>query len=214
MRIVWTKFFLSCGTGILTGAILLTACSHSSKTPREPASSLASGASPTDVARESEEPLTRRESSRSRSYFDWPVDEARLTRGFFTRPQGKARRPHFGIDLAAPKGTRILAAHDGVVIYVGKDFRGFGRMILIEGRRGWSSLYAHLSEALVREGERVRQGDLIARMGRTGRATGVHLHFEIRKDKRPVDPLQYLPNGSRIPIPDLDQTTSGEEEAI
>jgi murein DD-endopeptidase MepM/ murein hydrolase activator NlpD len=126
-------------------------------------------------------------------FFDWPVDEARMTRGFSLDPTGKRRRPHLGIDLAAPKGTRILAAHDGLVVYAGKDFKGFGKMILIEGKNQWATLYAHLTKALVSEGDVVRQGDLIGQMGRTGRASGVHLHFEIRKDKTPVDPLSYLP---------------------
>lgn len=126
--------------------------------------------------------------------FDWPVDEARMTRGFFLKdPRGHSRRPHFGIDLAAPKKTPIYAAHNGTVIYVGREFRGFGRMIMIEGKGGWATLYAHLSKARVKEGQSVRQGDLIGDMGRTGRATGVHLHFEIRKQSGPVDPMLFLP---------------------
>lgn len=126
--------------------------------------------------------------------FDWPVDEARMTRGFFLKdPRGRTRRPHLGIDLAAPKKTPIYAAHSGTVIYVGKEFKGFGRMIMIEGKGGWATLYAHLSKARVKEGQSVRQGDLIGDMGRTGRATGVHLHFEIRKRSGPVDPMLFLP---------------------
>lgn len=126
--------------------------------------------------------------------FDWPVDEARMTRGFFLKdPRGRSRRPHLGIDLAAPRKTPIYASHSGTVIYVGREFRGFGRMIMIEGKGGWATLYAHLSKAKVKEGQSVRQGDLIGEMGRTGRATGVHLHFEIRKQSGPVDPLEYLP---------------------
>ena len=133
------------------------------------------------------------------SYFEWPVDQARLTRGYFIKPaRGKSKRPHLGIDLAAPKGTSIYASHDGTVIYVGKQFKGFGRMIMIEGKSGWASLYAHLTKAHVKEGMQVRQGDLIGDMGRTGRATGVHLHFEIRKQSGPVDPLKFLPMSPRF----------------
>lgn len=132
------------------------------------------------------------QSKETRPFIDWPVDRARLTRGFFTN----RRRPHLGIDLAGPRGTPVLSAHHGVVIYAGRDFRGFGKMLIIEGENGWASLYAHLDQILVQEGQRVSQGSSIAKMGNTGRSTGPHLHFELRKDKVPVDPLVYLPGGS------------------
>ncbi len=128
------------------------------------------------------------------SDFDWPVDDARMTRGFLPNK----RKPHLGLDLAAPKGTPILASKGGMVIYVGREFRGFGKMILIESGDGWATLYAHLDSILVAEGKKVRQGEVLGAMGRTGRATGVHLHFEIRKDRGPVDPLPLLPNGNRV----------------
>lgn len=121
--------------------------------------------------------------------FDWPVDRARMTRGFLPNK----RRPHLGIDLAAPRGTPILAAQGGTVIYAGREFRGYGKMVLIESGDGWATLYAHFDKILVSEGQRVRQGEVIGAMGRTGRATGVHLHFEIRKNRGPVDPLPLLP---------------------
>lgn len=128
------------------------------------------------------------------AYFQWPVDQARMSRGF----NPKLRKPHWGIDLAAPKGTPILAAHDGVVIYTGREFRGFGKMVMIEGGKGWATLYAHFSKITAREGQRVRRGDVIGEMGRTGHATGNHLHFELRSEQGPVDPLDYLPNGSAV----------------
>lgn len=131
-------------------------------------------------------------------YFDWPVFEARMTRGYFTKAKKRRGRPHWGIDLAAKKGTPILAAHDGMVLYVGREFRGFGRLIMIEGRSGFATLYAHLSRSRVRVGERVKQGQTIGDMGNTGRSTGVHLHFEIRRRSGPIDPLQYLPGGAKI----------------
>jgi len=122
--------------------------------------------------------------------FDWPVDSARMTRGFLPNK----RRPHLGIDLAAPKGTPILAAQGGTVIYAGREFRGYGKMILVESGNGWATLYAHFDKILVSEGQKVRKGEILGAMGRTGRATGVHLHFEIRKNRGPVDPLPLLPN--------------------
>jgi murein DD-endopeptidase MepM/ murein hydrolase activator NlpD len=123
--------------------------------------------------------------------FDWPVDRARLSRGFST----KGRRPHMGIDLAAPRKTPVYAAHQGMVIYAGRDFRGFGNMILIESGLGWATLYAHLEKILVSESQKVKMGEPIGLMGSTGHSTGPHLHFEIRKNKGPVDPLLYLPGG-------------------
>jgi murein DD-endopeptidase MepM/ murein hydrolase activator NlpD len=127
--------------------------------------------------------------------FEWPVDRARLTRGFLPKTRTR-HRAHYGIDLAAPKGTPIYAAQDGVVIYVGTGFTGYGRMIMIEGKEGFATLYAHLSKFGTHEGARVVKGQAIGAMGRTGRASGNHLHFEIRKDKGPIDPLIYLPSTS------------------
>lgn len=121
--------------------------------------------------------------------FDWPVDRARMTRGFLP----KKRKPHLGIDLAASRGTPILASQNGTVIYAGREFRGYGKMVLIESGNGWATLYAHFDKILVAEGQKVHQGEVIGSMGRTGRATGVHLHFEIRKDRGPIDPLPLLP---------------------
>ncbi len=126
--------------------------------------------------------------------FDWPVDRARLSRGFLPNK----KRPHLGIDLAGPKGTPILSAQSGSVVYAGRDFRGFGKMVLIESGHGWATIYAHLDKITVREGQQVAQGELLGTMGRSGHATGVHLHFEIRKDKGPVDPLPLLPSGRSI----------------
>ncbi len=123
--------------------------------------------------------------------FDWPVDRARLTRGFDVAK----RRPHLGIDLAGPRKTPVYASHNGMVIYAGRDFRGFGKMILIETGTGWATLYAHLDAILVSEGQKVNRGSTIALLGNTGRSTGPHLHFELRRDKAPVDPLMYLPGG-------------------
>lgn len=127
--------------------------------------------------------------------FDWPVDESRLSRGYFLKdPRGRKKRPHLGIDLANRRGTAIYASHTGRVIYVGSGFRGYGRMIMIEGPSGdYATLYAHLAKAKVKQGLWVKQGDRIGDMGNTGRSTGTHLHFEIRTLQGAVDPLSFLP---------------------
>lgn len=122
--------------------------------------------------------------------FDWPVDEARMTRGFLL-----GKRSHWGLDLAAAKGTPILAAERGVVIYTGHGFHGYGNLIVIEHNEEWATLYSHLDKITVQEGATVERGQKIGKMGRTGRATGVHLHFEIRHNRQPVNPLTYLPEG-------------------
>ena len=125
--------------------------------------------------------------SHKKNFFDWPVDRARLTQKF-------KRHKHLGIDLAAEAGTPILAAHDGIVVYTGNDYSGFGLLIIIESKTNeWGSFYGHLRKISVEEGDIVSQGTPIGEMGNTGRSSGVHLHFEIRKNKIPQDPLSFLP---------------------
>lgn len=122
--------------------------------------------------------------------FQWPVEEARLSRGFQL-----GRRHHWGLDLANRRGTKIMAAEAGTVIYTGKGFRGYGKLIVIEHNGEWATMYSHLDKIEVQEGQQVRQGESIGKMGNTGRAHGVHLHFEIRQNRQPVNPLAFLPSG-------------------
>ncbi len=124
----------------------------------------------------------------------WPVKSVKLNRGY--RPGND--RNHQGVDLGGPKGAPILAAHEGVVVYTGRDFRGYGNMVLIEYNNEWATLYGHLNEIVVDEGRIVKPGDPIGSMGRTGRASGVHLHFELIREKNPVDPLPYLTRSSHM----------------
>lgn len=123
-----------------------------------------------------------------RPVFRWPV-EGTLTRGFVNTSDAK----HLGLDIAAPNGTPIRAAADGVVVYSGDEIPGYGRMVILDHGSGWATCYAHNSANLVRANDRVRAGDLIARVGETGRATGPHLHFEVRRNQIAVDPLPLLP---------------------
>lgn len=143
-----------------------------------------------------ENPL--RDSQLHATLFDWPVDSARLSRGFLPRGTKKKKKPHLGIDLAAPRGTPILAAQNGVIIYTGREFKGYGKMIMIENGNGWATLYAHLDKFFVTEGQKVRRGEVIGAMGNTGRSTGSHLHFEIRRQSGPIDPLPFLPAGIEL----------------
>jgi murein DD-endopeptidase MepM/ murein hydrolase activator NlpD len=119
----------------------------------------------------------------------WPVDRAELSQEF--RP---FRNPsHEGIDLRGRRSTPIRAAHDGWVRYRGNRYSGYGHMVILEHSDQWATLYAHLHKIGVRPGQFVRQGEVIGTMGRSGRATGVHLHFEVLENKIPVDPLDHLP---------------------
>jgi murein DD-endopeptidase MepM/ murein hydrolase activator NlpD len=104
----------------------------------------------------------------------------------------RGRRHHDGIDIGAPFGSQVRAAAGGAVVYVG-SLRGYGRMIIILHDGGFSTVYAHNARQSVRAGARVRRGDLIATVGRTGRTTGPNLHFEVRRNNIAYDPLALLP---------------------
>lgn len=122
--------------------------------------------------------------------YSWPARGA-MTSGYGPR----WGRMHRGIDIAAPTGTPIVAAAPGVVTYAEWNSGGYGYLVEIEHPNGSITVYAHNSEILVRKGQEVSQGELIAKMGSTGRSTGPHLHFEIHpKDSGAVNPMAYLPS--------------------
>lgn len=126
--------------------------------------------------------------------FQWPVHGAVLSQKFRPKKKSPYRRIHQGIDLAAKKNTPIYAVDHGIVTYAGHGRTGYGRLVVIQHIDGrYHSYYAHLSRYKVERGDVVRKGDVVGLMGRSGRATGVHLHFEIRKDTLAVNPLDYLP---------------------
>jgi murein DD-endopeptidase MepM/ murein hydrolase activator NlpD len=99
---------------------------------------------------------------------------------------------HDGVDIAAPLGTPIRAIESGEVIY-SDQLRGYGNIVIVRHADGLVSVYAHNESNLVREGQMVSRGETIGRVGSTGRVTGPHLHFEIRKNNTAQDPLLYLP---------------------
>jgi murein DD-endopeptidase MepM/ murein hydrolase activator NlpD len=124
----------------------------------------------------------------------WPVANPIINRGF--KVGGK--RDHLGLDLKGRRNDEIFAAHDGYVVYAGNKFKGYGKMIILEYDGGWATLYAHLNKHKVKTGQEVKAGELIGLMGRTGRASGVHLHFELLKNKEPIDPLPLLDRNGQI----------------
>lgn len=96
------------------------------------------------------------------------------------------------MDLAGKKGSPIFAVNKGRVIYQGQRFSGYGKMVMIKHANGVTSLYSHLNKIFVNAGQIVTGGQLVGTMGRTGRATGVHLHFELMQNMEPVDPEKYI----------------------
>ena len=112
-----------------------------------------------------------------------------MVEGFGTGPEGTHND---GINIAAPRGAAIEATDGGVVAYSGNELRGYGNLILIKHPQGWISAYAHCDLILVKPGQKVARGQVIARVGSTGNVGEPQLHFELRRGKKPVDPREYL----------------------
>jgi murein DD-endopeptidase MepM/ murein hydrolase activator NlpD len=123
-----------------------------------------------------------------------PVD-GKLLSGFGAKASGLHND---GINIAAPAGTVVRAAENGVVAYAGNELRGFGNLLLVKHDDGWMTAYAHNSELLVRRGDRVARGQPIAKVGSTGNVVTPQLHFELRRGKAAVDPTQYLDRELRV----------------
>ena len=120
--------------------------------------------------------------------FLWPV-KGKIISNFGPKKGGLNND---GINIAAPTGTSVIAADNGVVAYAGNELRGFGNLLLIRHADGWVTAYAHNEKLLVKRGEKVKRGQTIAQIGSTGNVSAPQLHFEIRKGTDPVDPLKYL----------------------
>ena len=123
----------------------------------------------------------------------WPVD-GKLESGFGGRRNpfgGSSYELHTGQDIVAASGTPVVAGAKGTVAFVGWQ-NGYGRLVVIDHGGGLTTRYGHLSEADVVQGQEVGRGEFIGRVGSTGRSTGPHLHYEVRINDEPVDPLQYL----------------------
>lgn len=120
----------------------------------------------------------------------WPVpyDVASVS-SVFGAPRGNGS--HQGLDLTAPKGTPVRASADGVVVRAGRS-GDFGRLVVIDHGNGWETRYAHLKEIKTEKGQRVKRAAVIGKVGKSGNASGYHLHYEIRFEGRAVDPGPYL----------------------
>ena len=118
----------------------------------------------------------------------------RFTSGFGMRRDPFTGRMHFhrGLDLAAPIGTPVYAPADGIVKRIKREPRGYGLLLEIDHGMGITTRYGHLSKILVKPGQKVKRGQIIAKVGNTGRSTGPHLHYEVRILNKPVNPINYI----------------------
>ena len=128
-----------------------------------------------------------------------PIADKDLTRfgsafGYRVHPIFRIVKMHTGIDLTAPTGTKVYAAGDGIVSRADATSSGYGNHIRLNHGYGYQTVYAHLSKMLVRPGEKVKRGEVIGLVGNTGRSTSPHLHYEVRINGEPVDPVNFYYN--------------------
>jgi len=129
------------------------------------------------------QPVSNRDLRRIASYY-----------GYRTDPFYKIKKFHEGLDFSAPVGTEIYATGDGVVTRIERLRGGYGNYILIDHGFSYETLYAHLSKFNVRRGQKVKRGQVIGYVGNTGKSTAPHLHYEVRRNGRPVNPVHYFYN--------------------
>ena len=144
---------------------------------------------PAEVSAET--PVKASEATGALPTFRWPV-RGKVITSYGAKTNGKAND---GINLAVPEGTPVKAAEDGVVAYSGNELKGYGNLVLVRHSNGYVTAYAHASELLVKRGDTIKRGQIIAKSGQSGEVGSPQLHFEIRKGSSPVDPLQFL-NGA------------------
>ncbi len=136
-------------------------------------------------------PVKATEATGALPTFRWPV-RGKVITTYGAKTNGKSND---GINLAVPEGTPVKAAEDGVVAYSGNELKGYGNLVLVRHSNGYVTAYAHASELMVKRGDTIKRGQIIAKSGQSGEVGSPQLHFEIRKGSSPVDPLQFL-NGA------------------
>lgn len=122
------------------------------------------------------------------SRFLWPVPSSGRISSNFGHRWG---RKHEGIDIPARAGAYILAADDGVVVYSGHELSGYGNITVMSHKDGFFTVYAHASKNMTKKGDKISKGQVIATVGSTGKSTGNHLHFEIRRDSLAFNPAEF-----------------------
>lgn len=128
-----------------------------------------------------------------------PISDKNLTRfasgyGYRIHPIYRTRKMHTGIDLTAPTGTNVYATGDGKIIKTGYTPGGYGKRIIVDHGFGYKTLYAHLNDIHVKEGQKVKRGEVIGAVGNSGRSTAPHLHYEVRKNNQTENPVNYYYN--------------------
>jgi len=144
----------------------------------------------TDIA-DAQSPVKAADATNALPTFRWPV-RGRVITAYGAKTNGKQND---GINVAVPEGTPVKAAEDGVVAYSGSELKGYGNLILVRHSNGYVTAYAHASELMVKRGDTIKRGQIIAKSGQSGEVGSPQLHFEIRKGSSAVDPLQFL-NGA------------------
>jgi murein DD-endopeptidase MepM/ murein hydrolase activator NlpD len=178
--------------GAQPGAVAAPATKMAAVEPAKEKARLAQATTtPEAAAAVTEAPVKTAEATGALPTFRWPV-RGRVVTGYGAKTNGKSND---GINVAVPEGTPVKAAEDGVVAYSGNELKGYGNLILVRHSNGYVTAYAHASELLVKRGETIKRGQIIAKSGQSGEVGSPQLHFEIRKGSSPVDPLQFL-NGA------------------
>lgn len=131
---------------------------------------------------------------RSKTGFEWPINGKLASR--FGPKEGGLHND--GINILASKGAPVKVADAGVVVYASNALEGYGNLLLVKHAGGWITAYAHAERILVRPGQRVKRGDIVARIGSTGGVAKPQLHFEIRKGRQALNPLRYLPGSGAL----------------
>ena len=181
-----------CKTALLGGALATMPAAGAKVAAAGPQQSARlAQAAPTAEEKEAEAPIKASEATGALPTFRWPV-RGKVITSYGAKTNGKAND---GINLAVPEGTPVKAAEDGVVAYSGNELKGYGNLVLVRHSNGYVTAYAHASELLVKRGDPIKRGQIIAKSGQTGEVGSPQLHFEIRKGSSPVDPLQFL-NGA------------------
>ena len=129
------------------------------------------------------QPVKNTDLKRIASYYGYRID-----------PIYKVQKFHSGLDFSAPKGTPVFSTGNGVVIKTKKSKRGYGNTIEIDHGYGYTTFYAHNSEIIAKKGQKVVRGQVIAKVGNTGKSTAPHLHYEVRKNKRAINPIYFFYN--------------------
>ena len=125
---------------------------------------------------------------KSKEIFIWPVQGSIIT--YFGKQKGG--RKNDGINIISVKGNPVRAAMSGKVIYRGNELLAWGNLIIIKHKNNWTTAYAHLDKLLVKKGEIIKTGDIIASVGATGNVDKSQLHFQVRKNSKPLDPIKFL----------------------